>query len=66
MKEQFSFRTVRKKIVMISKIAGIILMISYLISTQLPLEADISFLLWITFVTLLVRLKMRSRGYPLL
>ena len=43
MKEQFSFRTVRKKIVMISKIAGIILMISYLISTQLPLEADISF-----------------------
>ncbi len=54
MKEQFSFRTVRKKIVMISKIAGIILMISYLISTQLPLEADISFLLWITFVTLLV------------
>lgn len=54
MKEQFSFRTVRKKIVMISKIAGIILMISYLISTQLPLEADISFLLWITLVTLLV------------
>ncbi len=54
MKEQFSFRTVRKKIVMISKIAGIILMISYLISTRLPLEADISFLLWITLVTLLV------------
>ena len=54
MKEQFSFRTVRKKIVMISKIAGIILMISYLISTQLPLEADISFLLWIILVILLV------------
>ncbi len=54
MKEQFSFRTVRKKIVMISKIAGIILMISYLISTRLPLEADISFLLWITLVILLV------------
>ena len=54
MKERFSFRTVRKKIVMISKIAGIILMISYLISTRLPLEADISFLLWITLVTLLV------------
>lgn len=54
MKEQFSFRTVRKKIVMISKIAGIILMISYLISTRLPLEADISFLLWIILVILLV------------
>ena len=54
MKEQFSLRTVRKKIVMISKIAGIILMISYLISTRLPLEADISFLLWIILVILLV------------
>ncbi len=53
MKEQFSLRTVRKKIILISKIAGIVLMISYLISTRLPLEEDVSFLLWIIFVILL-------------
>ena len=50
MKEQFSLRTVRKKLIMASKIAGIMLMISYLISTRLPLGEDISFLLWIAFV----------------
>ncbi len=53
MKEQFSLRTVRKKIIMISKIAGIVLMVSYLISTRLPLEENVSFLLWIIFVVLL-------------
>lgn len=54
MKEHFLFRTVRKKIIMISKIAGIALMVSYLISTRLPLEEDISFLLWVIFVVLLI------------
>lgn len=54
MKEQFSLRTVRKKIIMVSKIAGIVLMISYLISTRLPLEEDLSFLLWVVFVILLI------------
>lgn len=53
MREQFSLRTVRKKIIMVSKIAGIFLVVSYLISTRLPLEADVSFLLWIIFVILL-------------
>ena len=56
MKERFSFRTVRKKIIMISKLAGIALMLSYLISTRLPLEKDISFLLWVIFVSLLIML----------
>ena len=56
MKERFSLRTVRKKIIMISKIAGIALMLSYLISTRLPLEKDISFLLWVIFVSLLIML----------
>lgn len=54
MKEQFSMRTVRKKIIMISKIAGIALMVSYLVSTRLPLEEEISFLLWVIFVVLLI------------
>lgn len=53
MKEQFSLRTVRKKIIMTTKIAGIVLMVSYLITTRLPWEEDVSFLLWIIFVILL-------------
>lgn len=53
MKDQFSLRTIRKKIIMISKIAGVILMVSYFISTRLPLEDDVSFLLWMIFVILL-------------
>ncbi|MDE6406213.1 MAG: HAMP domain-containing histidine kinase [Lachnospiraceae bacterium] len=54
MKEQFSLRTVRKKVMMISKIAGIVLMLSYLISTRLQLEENLSFLLWVVFVLLLI------------
>lgn len=54
MKEQLSLRTVRKKIVMISKIAGVALIVSYVVSTQLPLGQDISFLIWIAFVALLI------------
>lgn len=54
MKEHFSLRSVRKKIIMVSKIAGIVLMLSYLLSTRLPLDKDISFLLWIIFVSLLI------------
>lgn len=41
---------------MISKLAGIALMLSYFISTRLPLEKDISFLLWVIFVSLLIML----------
>ena len=53
-KDNFSLRTVRKKIIMVSKVAGIILIISYVISTRLPVEQDVSFLLWLCFVILLV------------
>ncbi len=54
MKEQFSIRTVRKKIIMISKVSGILLIVSYIISNQLPFHQDISFFIWIAFVILLV------------
>lgn len=54
MKERLSLRTVRKKIVMISKMAGIALIVSYVVSTRLPLGQDISFLSWIGFVALLI------------
>lgn len=54
MKELFSLRTVRKKIIMISKAAGLFLIVSYIISTRLPFLQDISFLIWTAFVILLV------------
>lgn len=54
MRERFSLRTARKKIVMISKLAGILLMISYLISTRLPLGENLSFLVWVIFVVWLI------------
>jgi len=54
MKELFSLRTVRKKIVMLSKLAGIVLIFSYILSTRLPVSEDSSFLIWLGFLLLLV------------
>lgn len=54
MKKHFLLRTVRKKIIMVSKIAGAALIISYIVTARLPLNADISFLLWIILVILLI------------
>ena len=54
MKELFSLRTVRKKVVMLSKLAGLALIFSYVLSTGLPVSEDASFLLWLGFVLLLV------------
>ena len=54
MKEAFSLRTVRKKILMLSKLAGLALIFSYILSTGLPVSEDASFLLWLGFVLLLV------------
>lgn len=54
MKEHFSLRCVRKKIIMILKLAGILLLISYVVSIRLPFSEEHSFLLWIVFVILLI------------
>ena len=54
MKELFSLRTVRKKVVMLSKLAGLALIFSYVLSTGLPVSEDASFLIWLGFVLLLV------------
>ena len=54
MKELFSLRTVRKKILMLSKLAGLALIFSYILSTGLPVSENASFLLWLGFVLLLV------------
>ncbi len=53
-KDYFTLRTVRRKLIMISKLAGIILMISYVISTRLFPDSDLSVLIWLIFVILLV------------
>lgn len=50
----FTLRTVRKKIIMLSKLAGMLLILSYVIFTRLPADPDLSLLLWLIFVTLLV------------
>lgn len=54
MKELFSLRTVRKKILMLSKLAGIVLIFSYIFSTGLPVSKDASLLIWLGFVLALV------------
>lgn len=54
MKELFSLRTVRKKILMLSKLAGIALIFSYILATGLPVSKDASLLIWLGFVLLLV------------
>lgn len=54
MKEAFSLRTVRKKMVMLSKLAGIVLICSYVLSTRLPVNEDLSFWIWLGFLLVLV------------
>ena len=54
MKDSLSLRTVRRRIILISKIAGVFLILSYIISTRLPVEQDFALLLWLCAVTLLV------------
>ena len=47
MREQFSFRTVRKKIVVVSKIAGFAMIFVYIVLTRLPIHQDLVSLIWI-------------------
>ena len=56
MKDTFSLRTVRKKILMLSKLAGLLLIFSYILSTSLPIGQDLSFVVWLLFLLLLVLL----------
>ncbi len=54
MKGLFSLRTVRKKVLMLSKLAGAALIVSYIFCTGLPVSEDASLLLWLGSVLLLV------------
>ena len=44
--------TLRKKILLASKMMGVILMVSYVFSSRLPLDEDASLLVWLIFVAL--------------
>ena len=54
MKDAFSLRTVRKKILMLSKMAGLTLIFSYIFTAGLPVSEDVSLLIWLGIVLLLV------------
>ena len=53
-KDNFTLRTVRKKIIMVSKIAGLLLIASYIVATRLPINPRAAFWIWLCFVILLV------------
>ena len=46
--------SIRKKILLASKLMGVILVVSYVFSTSLSLNADISFVIWLIFVAVLI------------
>lgn len=52
--ENFTLRTVRKKILMVSKLSGILLIFSYILTTKLKIDPDVSFAVWFAFVIILV------------
>ena len=54
LKKMFSPRTVRKKIIITSKFAGVLLIASYLFSTHISDDPDVSLLVWLGFVIPLI------------
>ena len=61
-KENMNIFTIRKKILLASKLIGVVLIISYVLSTKLPMDTDISFVIWLAFVWL--RLRFSSFSMP--
>ena len=52
--ENMNIFTIRKKILLASKLIGVTLIVSYILSTKLPVNTDISFVIWLAFVVVLV------------
>lgn len=46
--------TIRKKILLASKLIGVLLIVSYMLSAKLPLNANVSFVIWMIFVVVLI------------
>ena len=54
MSEHMNLFTIRKKIVIASKLMGAILVLSYVFSTGLPLSTNVSLMIWLIFVAVLI------------
>lgn len=52
--DNLSIHSIRKKILLMSKVIGTVLVISYILSTKLPFSSDISLSIWTVFVVLLI------------
>ncbi len=52
--DNLSIRSIRKKILLMSKVIGAVLVISYILSTKLPFPSNISLSIWTVFVVLLI------------
>lgn len=52
--DNFTLRTVRKKILIVSKLAGILLILSYILSTKMEINPDVSLSVWFAFVIAIV------------
>ncbi len=46
--------TIRKKILLASKLIGVLLVVSYVLSAKLPINTDYSYALWMLFVVALI------------
>ncbi len=46
--------TIRKKILLASKLIGVLLVVSYVLSAKLPINTDYSYMIWMVFVVALI------------
>ena len=53
-RENMNIFTIRKKILLASKLMGVILIVSYILSRELPISQDLSFVIWLAFVVVLI------------
>ena len=53
-KDMFTFRTVRKKMLMVSKLAGILLILSYIAAAGPDVDPGVSTVIWFAFVIAIV------------
>ncbi len=52
--DNLSIHSMRKKILLVSKVIGAILVISYILSTKLPFSPNVSLSIWTVFMVLLI------------
>ena len=52
--DNLSIYSIRKKMLLMTKVIGAVLVISYILSTKLPFSPDISLSIWTVFVVLLI------------